>query len=130
MTVVANVVELEALKDKVHEGYYQSPGGDLDGMLDDIGNALHRSGYFSGPRLRKTGSRHHLVEAQVRRSSPNISPAMIRAELERLWEEDLRYDDYAAHAFDQTDKAIVFDFLTVAREARMYMTGMIVVDLV
>jgi hypothetical protein len=124
-----DVVELEALKDRVNERYIQSPGGDLDGMLDDMKASLSRSNMVADLRLRKTGSRHHLVEAHCRRASPLISVAQLQAELARIWEEELRYDDFAAHAFDITNSTVVLDFLTVARSAKLYMTGMIIVDL-
>jgi hypothetical protein len=126
---MVDVVELDALKDRVCARYDQSPGSDLDGMLDDLRIALGGSGLFRDLRLRKTGSPRHLVEARCARSSADISPSMIRAELERAWQEQLRYDDFAAHAVQQTPTAVIFDFLTVARSAGMYMTGLIVVEL-
>lgn len=125
-----NVVELEELKDKVAAQYHQSPGGDLDGMIVDIRTALDKSGLLTTHRVRKTGSIHHLVEAHCRRVSPDITVQQLQAELERVWEEELRYDDFAAHAFDTTPAALVLDFLTVARSARLYVTGMIIVELV
>ena len=121
--------ELEALKDKVNERYDQSPGGDLDGMLADMRSSLANSGFFSEPRLRKTGNRLHLVEAHCKVSSPNITPIMVRSELERMWLEELRYDDFEAHALGRTPTSVVLDFLTVARSARLYVTGLIIVDL-
>jgi hypothetical protein len=127
--VVVDVVELDALKDRVAGRYDQSPGSDLDGMLEDLRAALGSSGLFSELRLRKTGSPRHLVEARCAPSSANVTPATIRAELERVWQEQLRYDDFAAHAVEHTASALIFDFLTVARSAGMYMTGLIIVEL-
>lgn len=123
------VDELHALKVRVAGAYYESPGGDLDGMLRDMSEFIGRSGLFLPPVVRKTGSRSHLVEARCTPASAQTPVARLADEVERIWTNDLRYDDFAAHALTITDSSIVLDFLTVARSARLYVTGMIIVAL-
>jgi hypothetical protein len=123
------VDELHALKVRVAGAYYESPGGDLDGMLRDMSEFIGRSRLFLPPVVRKTGSRTHLVEARCKPAIPLTPIARLADEVERIWSDDLRYDDFAAHALTITDRSIVLDFLTVARSDRLYVTGMIIVDL-
>ena len=121
--------ELTALKTRVAGAYYESPGGDLDAMMRDIGEHISHSGLFLPPVVRKTGSPAHQLEARCAPVSPQTPVPRLVDELERVWSSELRYDDFAAHALIITDDAIVLDFLTVSRSSRLYLTGMLIVTL-
>jgi hypothetical protein len=123
------VDELNALKTRVAGAFYESPGGDLDGMLTDLEEFIGRSGLFLPPAVRKTGSREHQIEARCSPVSSHTPVVRLADEMERVWMDDLRYDDFEAHALLITDTAIILDFLTVARSARLYVTGMIIATL-
>ncbi len=123
-----NAAQLQQTKLRVAEAFSESPGCDLDGMLDDIRHALDRSGLFTGISGRKTGSRRHLVETRCR-TLPIATPRHALVELNRVWLEELRYSDFEAHAFMAAERALVLDFITAARSARLYVTGLIIVDL-
>lgn len=122
------LAELRRLKVRVAREYHQSPGGDLDGMLADITAALGRSGLFTAPLVTKTGGQEHLVEARCALIGNGTDAAQVASELERIWQDELRYDDFEAHAVLITDDSIILDFLTIAVAPRLYVTGLVVVD--
>lgn len=124
-----NTDELEQMKERIAGAYAESPGGDLDGMLVDIRQALDRTGIFADVTTHKTGSRAHLIEVRCRRTTPEITTQRAVSELLRAWSEDLRYDDFEGHTVEITETAIVLDFLTGSNAARLYVTGMVVVAL-
>lgn len=121
--------ELDRMKERIARTYAESPGGDLDGLLADIRDVLARSASFSDITTHKTGSRTHLIEARCRRASSSIGEQHIAAELLRAWRENLCYDDFESHAVEVTDTTVILDFITGSDAARLYVTGMIVVDL-
>jgi hypothetical protein len=123
-----SIEDLDALKTRVATAYHQSPGGDLDAMGRDIASALRRCGLFMPALVGKTGGRIHLVEARCAPAHPSLSAARIASELQRIWLDELRYDDFEAHALLITPSAVHLDFLTVARAARLYVTGIIMVE--
>jgi hypothetical protein len=119
--------QLEQIKTRLAKEFFQSPGGDLDAMLCDIRGVLDRSGLFTDIVTRKTGSREHLINVRCQTASSSISPRQVAEELFRAWQEELRYDDYAAHAIVPTESSITLDFVTATAQARLYVTGLVVV---
>jgi hypothetical protein len=119
--------QLERIKTRLAEQFHQSPGGDLEAMLDDIRAALTRSTLFADITTRKTGSREHLIEVRCQTASSTIAAHQVAKELHRVWQEELRYDDYAAHLIIPADTTMTLDFVTATAEARLWLTGMIVV---
>jgi hypothetical protein len=128
MAITMRIEDLEALKERVAAGFNESPGGDLDAMGQDIAAAMRRSGLFTPVMVGKTGGHIHLVEARCGLVEQSTPAARIAAELQRIWLHELRYDDFEAHALLIAPHAVYLDFLTVAREARMYVTGIIKVE--
>lgn len=120
--------ELEQLKERVADQYQETNIGDLEGMIADCLREVEASPLFTSVAIRKTGSPVHQIDVECRAADPATAPETLAGELTRIWLEQLRYDDFEAHAIIMTEHAIVLDFLTVARGPRIFATGMIVVD--
>jgi len=120
------VDELERVKGRITDGFRASPGSDLAAMMAEMIASLERSPLLRAATARKTGGRAHLIEVQCHRATPDLAPDTIMAEIERLWLEELRYDDFEAHTIELTDEHGILDFVTVTRDQRLYLSGMIV----
>ena len=118
--------DLEQLKERVAGQYQETMIGDLEGLIADC-RAIEASPCFDAVAIRKTGTPVHQIEVECQPANSAILPGTLTEEITRIWLEQLRYDDFEAHAIVMTDDAIVLDFLTVARGPRIFATGMIVV---
>ena len=122
-----DLAELEQLKERVAGQYRETSIGDLEAMIADSRRAIEASPILAFGGIRKTGTPVHQIEVECKPRDPATPPETVAAEITRIWLEQLCYDDFEAHAIDTTDNAVVLDFLTVAREPRLFATGMIVV---
>jgi hypothetical protein len=119
--------ELERVKERIAEQFTASPGSDLEAMMRAMTLSLEQSPMLRNVVARKTGGHAHLIEVECQLATSALALDAALAEIERIWLEELRYDDFAAHAIEQTDEHAIFDFLTAARDQRLYLSGMIVV---
>ena len=123
-----DLAELEQLKERVAGQYRETTIGDLQAMIADSRRAIEASPILAFGGIRKTGAPVHQIEIECQPRDPATPPETITSAITQIWLEQLRFDDFEAHAIDTTDDAIVLDFLTVAREPRLFATGMIVVS--
>jgi hypothetical protein len=124
-----DLVALERLKKRVAAQYRETTIGDLETMIVESRRAVEASPLFASAVVRKTGTRYRQIEVECRLANRLTPHRRIAAEITRIWLEELRFDDFEAHAVAATDTAIMLDYLTVARAPRLYATGMIVVSL-
>ncbi len=118
--------ELERVKGRVPDGFHASPGSDLAAMMAEMIASLERSPLLCAATARKTGGHAHLIEVQCHPATPDLPREVIMDEIERLWLEELRYDDFEAHTIELADEHGILDFVTVTRDQRLYISGMIV----
>lgn len=121
--------DLERLRDRLAQQLTPSPGGDLQAMIDDIVAALGRSPLLSGVTARKTGGHEYHLQAACRPASEGLDPWLVMEEVARIWAEELRYDDFEAHAVTIEDGIGLLEFLTGTSDPPLYLSGLIVVEL-
>ena len=115
--------ELERMKARIAERYSASPGGDLAAMMAEMTASLERSPMLRDATARKTGGHTHLIEVQCHAAVSYLPQAAIMAEIERLWQDELRYDDFEAHTIELTDDCGILDFVTATRAQRFPLGG-------
>jgi hypothetical protein len=118
--------ELERIRERIVQQCMASPGSDLELMMTEATASLGRSALLRDTSARKTGGSTHLIEVRCYPAAPSLTREAIMAEIEQLWLDELRYDDFAAHTIELTSQHGILDFLTVARAQRLYLSGMIV----
>ena len=122
-----NATEFKTAKKRIMREYRPSSRGNLVGKLADFSHYLEQSRVIIPTRVRKTADIGCRLEATCRPRSPSAAAAEIAAELERIWLEDLRYEDFGVHTMSRSDQEVCLDFITLMEDAGLYVAGCIVV---
>jgi hypothetical protein len=121
------VEALEDLRYRIADGFAPSPGSDLEAMMTEICDSLRRMPHLTAIVARKTGGHTHHIEVECSPIGAGMPADTLIAAIERVWDDELRYDDFSAHSIDLTNERGVLDFLTATRAERLYLSGMIVI---
>src|SRR5437867_6564621 len=121
--------ELTYVKRKIMAQSVPSSGHNLEGMMIDFQHSLEQSRLLTRVRVKKTGDPGCMIEATCQPAANTLTIPEIIAEVERLWMEELRYQEFEAHALVRADYHESLEFVTESGPGGFYVTGRIAVDI-
>ncbi len=90
-----------------------STGDNLLGFEIDIESYLEMSETFKGIRVSRTGDTNCLIVAKCKYAS-TTTPDEVAKELEEIWMDSLRYQEFEKHVCKIQERTVVFYFCTTS----------------
>jgi hypothetical protein len=118
--------ELATLRDQVTSRHAR---GSVAGLAIDCHYLIDQSAMIEPVSVKKPGDAAMMIDVACRPHRPDIPPADLAAELERIWLRDLCLAESEEHAITIGEESITLEFVTIAGDNGPYATGRITIDL-
>jgi hypothetical protein len=121
--------ELETVKRQVMSRNRPATSGELEGVIIDASYFLEQSGILDVRKIKKTGDTASMLQVVCRPISQVVAGEKLVSEVERVWLEEICFQDFEAHALEVSKENAHLDFVTVSQGSNHYYTGRITVNL-
>ena len=100
-------------EDIIRRHGFRNTGDNLLGFEIDMDAFLEDSDLFEWIDIKQTGNDDCMLYAKCKLKT-GISIAQARKDVCRIWEDNLRYTEFAEHLLEDTSNGFVFHFVTTA----------------